>query len=311
MRVLRAILGRFARFLVRIARTLDPGLATAPYWVMPERMAALRQRYPGAPEHWLELIARRTAISDMVDPRALPPEAPTRRTDEARPSIETPLPGFPIGATQNATQSPARARSTGGRLPAAGFSIEVRPSAARIAARADASPLAQPLPASRAAVRPELTFGTGSARNPIANLLRIERPAPRPAMIHFHAEDPVARRESGNALARGFRPPRASDVLPDLAGRETYRPDMTGAVVTRRDAIPWDTRWPARPERLLADSTWPNERPGAVRPDPSFRAHDPRWPELPRLAVDYGPSHSPSLDEAILLAEQIGGTWSG
>ena len=57
MSALRAILGRFARFLVRIARKLDPGLPPARNSLMPERMAALRQRYPGAPDHWLELVA--------------------------------------------------------------------------------------------------------------------------------------------------------------------------------------------------------------------------------------------------------------
>ena len=65
MSVLRAILARFARLLVRIARTLDPGVAAAPYWAVPERMAALRQRYPGAPEHWLELVARRATSSSQ------------------------------------------------------------------------------------------------------------------------------------------------------------------------------------------------------------------------------------------------------
>jgi hypothetical protein len=50
---------------------------------------------------------------------------------------------------------------------------------------------------------------------------------------------------------------------------------------------------------------------GAARPDPQFRTADPRWPELPPLAVESGPAPAPSLDEAILLAEQIGGTWSG
>jgi len=78
MSVVRAILGRFARFLVRIARTLDPGIAAAPYWVMPERMAALRARYPGAPEHWLELLARRTTLADGGPAPAYRPEREAR-----------------------------------------------------------------------------------------------------------------------------------------------------------------------------------------------------------------------------------------
>jgi hypothetical protein len=311
MSVLRAILGRFARFLVRIARTLDPALTTAPYWVMPERMAALRQRYPGAPERWLELIARRTAIGEAADPRVLPSEPPIRRADEGRPSIEAHPPNFrsrPRETLRNLLRLRGR--------PAVGFPqpeprSRARPSEARIAARADSSPQAPPLPATRAAVRPGLTFITGSVRNPIANLLRIERPTRRPAMIHFHADDPAARADRQAPEHDDFVRHEHQTYFPDLAGRETYRPPMVGAVDPRRAVIQSETRWPARAERPSVDSNWPNERQRSVRPDPSFAAHDPRWPELPPLAVEYGPSPTPSLDEAILLAEQIGGTWSG
>src|SRR5205085_9694705 len=48
-----------------------------------------RQRDPGAPEPWLELIARRTAIGGVADPR-LPPDSQTRRDDYERPAAAEP-----------------------------------------------------------------------------------------------------------------------------------------------------------------------------------------------------------------------------
>ena len=301
MRMLRAILGRFARFLVRIARTLDPGLATAPYWVMPERMAALRQRYPGAPEPWLELIARRTSIGEAVDPHA-PPE-----------------PREPVEAQQPQARSRPRA-TLRNLLGARGRPVIVfpradpRPKARRagphVASRTDTSQHAAPAPATRSAPRPGLRFSTTSVRNPIANLLRIGRPEPRPPMLHFHTGDPVPRDNRDvpghDVLARREH----QTFFPDTDARPTHRPDAIGANDVRPVAQS-EMHWPARPERVSIDARQPNEWSRAARPDPSFRARDPRWPDLPRLAVDDGPSPTASLDEAILFAEQIGGTWSG
>ena len=289
MRVVRAILGRFARFLVRIARTLDPALATAPYWVMPERMAALRQRYPGAPEHWLEFVARRTAIGEPAEPHAPPLD-----------------PRTPIDAQPPQTRS--RPRDTlRNWLGARTHPVVVFP-------RPDPRPKARPSApqtSARAAPRPGLTFGTKSVRNPIANLLRIGRPERRAPALHFHDGDPLARDDRGPLEQEVFARREHQTFFPDVSVRSTHRPETSDADDTRRDAVQAEMRWPAWPERSSIDASRPNELTRAARPDPSFRAHDPRWPELPRPAVDHGPSPTPSLDEAILLAEQIGGTWSG
>lgn len=288
MRVVRAILGRFARFLVRIARTLDPESATAPYWVMPERMAALRQRYPGAPEHWLEFVARRTPTGEPAEPHAPPPEprvpaeARSRPRDTRRNFLrfrERPVVAFPL--------QDARPKA--------------RPNALQIPPTAPAGP------------RPGPTFGAKSVRNPIANLLRIGRRDPRVPVLQFNADD-SSRRDIQDAAPPDVSPRREHPTFfPSPDGRPMHRPDVIGANDAQRDAsaVHADMRWPARPERSPVDVSRPNEWSRAVRPDPSFDAHDPRWPELPRLAVEYGPSTAPSLDEAILLAEQIGGSWSG
>ncbi len=304
MRVVRAILGRFARFLVRIARTLDPALATAPYWVMPERMAALRQRYPGAPEHWLEFVARRAAIGEPAEPHAPPPTEP-------REPVESQLP-----------QSRSRPRATlRNLLGARGRPLVVfphpdprpkaRPAAPQAATRTDAIRHTAPVSATRTASRPGLRFSTTSVRNPIANLLRIGRPERRSPMLHFHTGDPIPRdhREAPehDALARREH----QTFFPNIDARPTHGPDAIGANDAHSVALQAEMRWPAPPERASIDASRPNELSRAPRPDPSFRAQDPRWPELPRLAVDDEPSPTPSLNEAILFAEQIGGSWSG
>jgi hypothetical protein len=287
MRVLRAILGRFARFLVRIARTLDPASATAPYWVVPERMAALRQRYPGAPEHWLEFVARRAAVGDPVEPHAPSPDP--------RPSAEAQL---PQARDRDARRSFLRFRER----PVVAFSQQdarqkARPTALHIA------------PANPASSRPGLTFGANSVRNPIANLLRIGRRDLRAPMMQFHTVDSARSdiQDAGppNVSARREHP----TFFPNPGDRPTHRPDTVDA--QRRADIQSDLRWPERFGPSAIASNWRDHRPGAARPDPSFRTSDPRWPDLPPLEVDYGPSAAASLDEAILLAEQLGGTWSG
>ena len=310
MKVLRAILGRFARFLVRIARTLDPALTTAPYWVVPERMAALRQRYPGAPEHWLEFVARRTAVGQASPPYAQPSDSVAERVEERPPIAPQPPQSHmrPPETQRNFLRlrdRPALAFSRSGSRskPSPGE----RPVVARVASN---PPPATPEILAR--VRPHLTFITRSVRNPIANLLRIERPARRPATPHFLADDPVARESHDAAVQEPVVRREPEAFFADLGGRDAYRSETFGDDFHRSPTPNQpDMRWPRRPERSLVDVTWLNSRPGTPRPDPSFRTHDPRWPELPPLAVDYGSSPQASLDDAVLFAEQIGGTWSG
>ena len=293
MRVVRAILGRFARFLVRIARTRDPALATAPHWVVPERMAALRQRYPGAPEHWLEFVARRTAVGNPAETHAPPPEP------------RAPADSQPLEASAQSRDTrrnflrfrerPALA------FPQSGARRTTRPNALHIASAPAAAP------------RPGLTFSANSVRNPIANLLRTGARGPRGVTIAFHA-DARARRDVEEAGARDLSGSRDHPTFfPEPGPRPAHHPDAVGVDDGQRNtpAVTADMRWPAWPDRSSVDIRSPRELPRASRPDPNFRASDPRWPELPRLDVEYGPSAGPSLDEAILFAEQIGGAWSG
>jgi hypothetical protein len=306
MSVLRAILGRFARFLVRVARTLDPALTAAPYWVMPERMAALRQRYPGAPEHWLEFVARRTAVDQTRAPYA-PPDAVVDRVGErsAPPPQPHSRPPDTTGKFQRLRDRPTLS------FPRSDSRSNPSPSEPPVVAPAVSNPPTA-TPEIPVKSRTDLKFIARAVRNPIANLLRIERPARHRPALNFPADHPAAHDEHD---AVGLEPlvrrePQA--FFADLGHRDAYRTEVFGddSIHHATSAQP-DMRWPRRPERSLVDVTWLHTRPGAPRHDPSFQTHDPRWPELPALAADDGSSPRASLDDAILLAEQIGGTWSG
>jgi len=286
MSVVRAILGRFARFLVRIARTLDPGTAATPYWVMPERMAALRQRYPGAPEHWLELIARRTTLVDGGQLAAYPPER------EARP--DPPRPGF--GATHPAPR-PAPRFPVASRRAA----VVVRPGVTSTAVRpgADAPRLA-PRP-----TRPLLTFAVAHVRNPIANLLRVQSSRIRSAAPQFPIDDrrPVPDRTAED-MPDGERSSEHPAIFPNPAARPASPPEWIGSPGAPRPSWP-EFRYSAPP-----GPSWPGSAARADRPTPSFAAFDDRWPELPPFLDEPGAAVQRASDEVALLAEQIGGTWS-
>jgi hypothetical protein len=293
MRVVRAILGRFARFLVRVARTLDPELIAAPYWVMPERMAALRQRYPGAPEHWLELVARRTTPDD-VDPGQPNPHA-ARHAEEhyARPEA----PSHP----QRSFKSLFRKRDRLSlRFP--------QPGSRKTGAVDQVATVVN----ARRTVRPGLSFGAKLVRNPIANLLRIDRPARRAPPLQFSGSvrdnEPEQPQVKQSSTGRGDHP----TFFPDLTQRDVRPPEVIGAgdEFPHHPATDLDLRWPTLTQRAADVPRWRDEPRSGARPDPSFKRNDPRWPELPPIAVEFGFPQIGLNDEALLLAEQIGGTWS-
>ena len=303
MSVLRAILGRFARFLVRIARTLDPALATEPYWVMPERMAALRQRYPGAPEHWLEALARRTSIGEPAAPSG-PPAVPA-------PAIETPPPQAP-SRPRNSLRNLLRVRDRPGvAFPRPNAGSKARPGGPRIVTAAPSIPPPAAAPQIHTPARPGLKFSTASVRNQIANLLRVARPGRRSAMLRFDANQAAPRETPEAPETPPITRREHQAVFPDSERRPMHRPDMVDERDDRAVTAQAELRWPARAERASIDPVWPSGARAATRTEPTFRTRDPRWPDLLPAAVESGPAPAPSLDEAILLAEQFGGTWSG
>ena len=284
MRAVRAILGRFARFLVRVARTLDPGLVSAPYWVLPERMAALRQQYPGAPEHWLEFVARRTPNGGPANLPGPDPRTPDR-TDDSYSRREPPA--HSLLSFRNLMRKRER--------PSPGFSQ----SGSRQAHQDDPPHL----PGAPRVARPALSFGAKYVRNPIANLLRINRP-PRfstsPQFHHPELHDRPHQRQSEqiDGARREY-----SAIFPDLARHAVRHPKIVSA-------DEFDLRWPALLHGAPAQPGSFGELLPKPRPGPNFARQDPRWPELPPLAVEFGFPDALSHDELGLLAEQIGGLWS-
>jgi len=299
MSVLRAIFGRFARFLVRVARRLDPAITPAAAWTVTERMAALRQRYPGAPDHWLKLIAQRATIRAAAPPE--PDEPPRAYANE---------PQFPVTDPAHA-DGPAVApqrRPTARLRPVffRGFDRRARPAIAAVAIGAserDAAPLPT---ADRRSDRPSIVFAPRRLRNPLARLFRLDRREPHLDLLHF--ETPDERRAADPLLPenREWIGREAHPIFPDPAVHAPARPAWAEPAEPPPHPTV-DLRWPVL-MRASAEPSWPDQ-PGRHRPDPRFAGTDPRWPDLPAIPDDPAPLLS-ARDEAALRAEQVGGTWS-
>lgn len=305
MTLLRAILGRFARFLVRIARRLDPGLATTPRWGMPERMAALRHHYPDAPDHWLELVARRvTVVDDLEPPPPLSEPADQPPAGEFAFPSDRPheRPGVELVAGSRAENRPAVRFKQSDRAPRA--ALPARPI---VAVAADWR-----APASKR-VRATPTFGAPRIRNRIANLLRLDRPRSRARMLRFRADETPALPAHKKPQTTPPEPLRRDHVslFPSLNPHRADQPDWIDQLEPPPKRAPIDGEPQPTIERSVpAMATWPAQGCGRDRPNPRFAASDNRWPELPRLSDESSMPGLSASDEAALIAEQIGGTWS-
>ena len=304
MSLVRAIVRRFARYLVRIARRLDPTLVAAPYRATPEQMAALRLRHPGAPQHWIELVAQRAIVDDLpkaeppnsAPPDALPPEAVTAdAVDE---------PAFPNGRRELHENPHGDLVRQARQRTAAQFNAVQRSvgRARRVAAKQSGA---------IARIRPAITFVSKRMRRPIADLLIIDASARSRPMLKFKSNRPSSRQSAPvespeNIHAKPERPLVFHDlVLPDDR-------DHRARFESSRDEVraPTDSRWPELRPRNDAAEHSPKVPAGSSRPMPTFPFPDERWPNLPGVD-DHGVSSlAPTTEEAKLACEQVGGTWS-
>lgn len=293
MRVLRAILGRFARLLVRIARTLDPGVAATPYPAAAGRMAVLRQRYPGAPEHWLELLARRTSLGVGDGGPAQHPAPDGTRDGQAFAANAPATPGEAarVGMARTAERATPR------------FPLPVN------RRRAVVQSVGAERPSRR--TRPVPSFGVPGIRNRIVTLLggnAVGQPREGPRFAdgrpsphrepHGPRADPNAAREEHSAQFPSAERPPERDWI---GARQTQPADHA------REAA---AGWPEFRFSTPPGSSWPAETSRHERPNPRFAALDGRWPELPAFLDEPGSTGLSASDEAALLAEQIGGKWS-
>jgi hypothetical protein len=300
MSVLRAILGRFARFLVRMARRLDPAITPAAAWTMTERMAALRRRYPGAPDHWLKLIASRAPLDPAPEPEE-PPAGPY--ANEAHfPSGDPPRIAAPAFASRKQS-------AHGHTLFFRRFEPKARPAIhASTAGPEERGGL--PLPSiERRVAKPSLTFSPRHLRNPIARLLRLDRFERRRALLHLESDDGTRRPVDDTRADQPEWTARARPAFPGGDARATpQRPWFDAPDAPSRAAEPDDPRWPTL-RRVAPEPVW-QSTPAHVRPDQPFNITDNRWPDLPQLPVDSSAPLLSARDEAALRAEQLGGTWS-
>jgi hypothetical protein len=287
MSVLRAILGRFARFLVRLARRLDPALVTTTDWVMPRRMAALRLRYPGAPDHWLRLAARYPAVADPIpdDPppeseieeHLFPPDRPRRQAERSNLAAER---------HEHAQALPPTARTR-----------TARPIVAVARSRAGGTQL-----------RPRLNFPPATERDPVVRLLRPDSPNARPQILRFRSADQPPR-PAPDAQADPVRRAHVT-VFPPLDAHATERPEWPSSPEADREPPTVEPHWPVLNRTAPAEPSWMERGWSAGRRESRFDLSDHRWPELPSLADESSSPLQQSRDEAALIAEQIGGTWS-
>lgn len=323
MKAARTIAARLARLLVRIARRLDgaAGTAPAPAAAEPPHLAALRQRYPEAPPHWLEAVARRSIAPEPAAPPALgpehEPEAPPVAASEHR---ETPPPELPVQreAAPAAIPQPAMPPPA---VSARNVSVYAAPrKAGRPAVR---------FPAPKASRRQAASAARPTARpSRPAIAIRPARPGPRCGNPLFASPLPEPRREDRAPVFPARRPraavvdPPPPPARPQTTAKPLVFPIPDAPIPTEATALPEamlqeapptrsEPGFPdSRPQASRDEPAWPAVRvEEASRPFPRFGERREEWPALPPLPdEDPAPSHV-GPDEA-LRAEHEAGTWS-
>jgi hypothetical protein len=285
--MVRSLLSRLARILLRIAQMLDRNLVGERVVVIPEHLAAMRSRYPGAPKHWLEAVARRVTLAEP-DVVARPPDespGPFRSPGEAVARSRKSAPVAPFGRS--------RLRA------AAEFAGIIRNSSRPSFDRQDrAAPNSPPVGFARCE----------QGRIPSASIRPLPSRTPRqePPWIRFDEADPLVPQPQVETSSAGTR----QTEFPQLGARQAVEPGAQSSPRGSRANRPPSMfpEWPSR------DGSW-RERFGAgirdrVRVEPEFPEPPNPWPMLPALLVDEASSSFLDRDEAALLNEQVVGTWS-
>lgn len=285
--MMQSVLSRLARFLLRIARMLDRNLVGERIVVIPEHLAALRSRYPGAPKHWLEAVARRVNLAE--------PEAVSRPADAGYDPFHSQ--SDPIAHSQKSAPAVPFGRSRS--RAAAEFGVTIRNDGRPTFDRHDRPARKSPPIAFARSESGCLPAESEPARPPASH-------RQEPQWIRFgeaERRSPQPQVETSSVGSRQLEFPHSEarqcvDHSEPLSPREP-RPAWPIDTFTERDS-----RSSPRRERFTAGVQ------DRARTKPEFPEPPNPWPMLPALLVDEATSAFLDHDEAALFNEQVVGTWS-
>lgn len=266
------VLGRLARlfatWLRGLARRLDRAAGGAQ--MPPAVLAALAERFPGAPEHWLADVARQmiAAGEEMpsIDASPLPPES---RPAEPHPR-HRPMPDHP--------KAKARRRQT---LSFIGDRTGRTPMASGSARTPKRSPSPLRWSNSAGATREPATFQAGAATH---------RPGP-----DFPLEERLSQLPATDSSS-GFRAAERLANLPPAADRGHAEPTFSGSARSIRD-MPAMTAIHRLATRIFVSSPTsiaPDQQAGFAVPDSGAVTHQPEFPgaaERPTSPVAFATAH--------------------
>lgn len=299
MRLLRALKGRFARFLVKLARKLESDIPAAPAPAAVQQMSALRQRFAGAPEHWLQAVARKTSLNL---PEAQPVDSPRSHTfDDERASAPRPTPNFAASLASGFEPSAAQFPRSGRRLrPTLRFSTP--PTTALIVEQSGAA-------VERSGQsRPSVRFLQDRLRT--RNRLRLARAGDqgeRPRVAFDVASSQKSEGPQWNCEPAAAEGPQRELQFPSPSfarSEQATRGDDAGFEARRTEPC-----FQSSAPRLRSVGNWGGSGAPPLRPDPHFPEPVNHWPDLPDLFDEEG-LLLPIRDPAEFEAEQKVGKWS-
>jgi hypothetical protein len=312
MSVLRFLRVRVARLLIRLARRLDSaGLPLPPF----EQFDALRRRYPGAPDHWLQLVAKRTPIA-FAPPSPAPEIASEREARQINPDPPREEWAEPSDLDFSTSRSGARvffpdSEQQSRARPAVGFSAPThrRP----------------PMPVMSVGHPPHRTRNVDRSPNFVRGLQRIG------VRLVSRAPSASKQRARRNSLkfspAARVRQPAAAEYQPPPAVTHD-RPDPSSFGETCESQprrLDWEpkfktqaleARQPADPQfaspapKRLNEPSWIAGNPAQMFHPAEFQPSKNEWPKLPSVNDDDRATPDGTSEQAALVVEQMGGRWS-
>ncbi|MGK6320289.1 hypothetical protein [Sphingomonas sp. DT-204] len=315
MRWLRRWVGWWLTAIASFARIIADALerSVAPSAPVERAMIGLRERFPGAPDHWLRMIAERaphlaeTAPADEpLRGAAPPPFRSAMRPRTSRPAATMDSLAYVRAPSPVSDPAPPELRDR----PTPVFRWKGWRRRARV----------RPGYVERAASERPSTWPPTVRRNRSATVFgerhRAEhRPSGQGWSEHGPRRDsPIfSTTERSNSVSPDFPPREEKPVTPIRwrerdAPRATPRPEWLPLPAARCRPTSFDREDPVAGEPTRWVSAAGQTMPSPVESGLSLH---PRWPALPPLAVELDDAGTPPPRFAELAAEQESGRWSG